>query len=152
MLSPVYPFDDHNVPKLYQIADFCHDVATWLSRHPENVVAVHCKAGKGRTGLMLACYLLHSGQCSTAEEALELFGRKRTANAQGVTIPSQKRYVGYYEQVLRAGVFPESVQRRITQISVVTVPSFDPKGGCNPYFNIYSGHTLAYTSKVRKEE
>jgi hypothetical protein len=38
---------------------FCADAAAWLAAHPENVVVVHCKAGKGRTGLMLCCLMLH---------------------------------------------------------------------------------------------
>ena len=41
----------------------------------------------------MAAYLLHSGVCTTAEEALQLFAVKRTKNAKGVTIPSQIRPV-----------------------------------------------------------
>ena len=35
------------------IEDMMSDVSQWLDDHPMNVVAVHCKAGKGRTGIMV---------------------------------------------------------------------------------------------------
>jgi hypothetical protein len=37
---------------------------------------------KGRTGLMICCFLIYSGKCQTANEALQLFGTKRTINGQ----------------------------------------------------------------------
>ena len=30
-----------------QLVDFCTDVREWLNSDPENVVAIHCKGGKG---------------------------------------------------------------------------------------------------------
>jgi phosphatidylinositol-3,4,5-trisphosphate 3-phosphatase/dual-specificity protein phosphatase PTEN len=54
-----FPFEDHNPCQFQVIEDFCLDVHQWLSKHPQNIAAVHCKAGKGRTGLMIACYMVN---------------------------------------------------------------------------------------------
>ena len=43
----------------------------WLALHPQNVAAVHCKAGKGRTGVMISAFLLHSGEKKDSRAAIE---------------------------------------------------------------------------------
>ncbi|EFJ08336.1 hypothetical protein SELMODRAFT_132165, partial [Selaginella moellendorffii] len=96
-----FPFDDMHVPPLSLIQLFCESVEDWLLQDPRNVAVIHCKAGKGRTGLMVCAYLVYKGM--PAEEALQLYGSRRTYNNQGVTIPSQRRYVRYWSKIL---VFP----------------------------------------------
>jgi len=86
-----FPFDDHNPCALDMIGRFCGSVEKFLNAKEGNTVAIHCKAGKGRTGMTIACVLMHMGVCKTAEEALTMFGEKRTSNKKGVTIPSQIR-------------------------------------------------------------
>lgn len=93
-----YPFDDNHVPSLEMIKDFCESVNSWLTRDPKNIVVIHCMAGKGRTGLMVSSYLTYCGM--SADEALQLYADRRTTNNEGVSIPSQRRYVGYWESLL----------------------------------------------------
>ena len=59
--------DDHNVPSLKEAVRFAKDVKEWMIADPHNVIAVHCKGGKGRTGTMICIWLIESRQCSTAK-------------------------------------------------------------------------------------
>ena len=80
--------------------DFCVDICLYLTAHPNGVAAIHCKAGKGRTGVMIVCYLIFSGLCRTSDEALVHYANQRTLNKKGVTIASQIRYIKYFETFL----------------------------------------------------
>lgn len=47
-----------------------------------NVAAIHCKAGKGRTGLIICCYLMYCGLSKTAEASLEYYAEARTLDGK----------------------------------------------------------------------
>ena len=46
--------------------DFAKNVREWQSEDERNVIAVHCKGGKGRTGTMICTWLV---DCQMFEEA-----------------------------------------------------------------------------------
>ncbi|KAA0152603.1 hypothetical protein FNF27_06523 [Cafeteria roenbergensis] len=130
-----YPFDDHNPAPLETIKACCDDMAAFLDADAANVVAVHCKAGKGRTGMIISAFLVHCGAADNATDALQYFGNARTHNGKGVTIPSQMRYVHYYHQCLQIGALPAAKTYRIRHFRLHTIPNLDPLGGCDPYFD-----------------
>ncbi|XP_033227782.1 phosphatidylinositol 3,4,5-trisphosphate 3-phosphatase and dual-specificity protein phosphatase PTEN isoform X2 [Belonocnema kinseyi] len=149
-----YAFDDHNPPMLEQIKPFCEDVHKWLSEDKENVAVVHCKAGKGRTGVMVCCYLLHSQQFPTSTEALNYYGTKRTTDRKGVTIPSQRRYVGYYATLVKEGLNYQPVTLILREIKLNPVPIFNGNQGYL-HFVISEANKKIFSSdtyEVRKGE
>ncbi|XP_054267486.1 phosphatidylinositol 3,4,5-trisphosphate 3-phosphatase and dual-specificity protein phosphatase PTEN-like isoform X3 [Macrosteles quadrilineatus] len=126
-----YPFDDHNPPRIQDIRPFCDDVHSWLTADRRNVAAVHCKAGKGRTGVMVCCYMLHSRQFHSANEALSFYGQKRTTDRKGVTIPSQRRYVGYYATLVQENLDYHQVVLSIRSVCLEPVPALFSSGQGN---------------------
>uniref|UniRef100_A0A8I5TDY3 Phosphatidylinositol-3,4,5-trisphosphate 3-phosphatase n=1 Tax=Pongo abelii TaxID=9601 RepID=A0A8I5TDY3_PONAB len=69
--------DDHNVPTLREMVAFSKEVLEWMAQDSENIVVIHCKGGKGRTGTMVCACLI----------ATEIF------------LTAENRYVGYFAQV-----------------------------------------------------
>jgi len=110
---------DHSPPLLEQLLNFLRVARRWIAFHPDNVLAVHCRGGKGRTGSFCCAWLLYSHQAEDAKDALNFYAVRRTdmqqvgtMKVQGVETPSQVRYLEYVERLLRQQVafYPLDVQ------------------------------------------
>jgi len=141
-----FPFDDHNAPPLQMVLDFCKNTSDWLQKNPENVAVIHCKAGKGRTGVMICAYLLYSKEWATASDAMSFYAAMRTYNKKGVTIPSQIRYIHYFGSVVQSGSqMPQLKPVLLKNIQFQTVPKVQHFTDIR--FSVYVLKTLVYTFK-----
>lgn len=96
-----FPFKDHHTPSLEMMVEYGRDLKEWLDADEKNVINLHCKAGKGRAGLMCCVALLRSGVVNSAKEAMKLYDSKRVTNNRGLTVTSQKKFVLFYEAIWR---------------------------------------------------
>lgn len=71
---------------------------------------------------MVCACLMELQEARNAEEALRLYAEKRTRNGQGVTIPSQRRYVQYYSRLLSSALTYEPSPLRLTSIRIEGLP------------------------------
>lgn len=100
--SGLFPYSDHCPPPFELMVDFCQDVEKYLEANESNVVAIHCKAGKGRTGTMICALLLYAGAYAAAYDALRWYEWHRSSQQSGVTIPAQIRWVAMLQRWKRS--------------------------------------------------
>ncbi|MBI5119209.1 dual specificity protein phosphatase family protein [Candidatus Poribacteria bacterium] len=89
------PIDDFTAPTIKQVNQ-CMDFVERMVNAERKPVAVHCGAGCGRTGTMLACYLVRTGK--TADEAIETVRFMRPCS---IETEGQKALVYQYEEHLK---------------------------------------------------
>lgn len=114
-----YPWPDHHPPPFRLVPMILASMRNWLREREDRVVVVHCKAGKGRSGTIACSYLI--AECGwTPAEALARFTerRMRPGFGQGVSIPSQLRWIGYVDRWAKAGKLYVDRQIEIVEVHV----------------------------------
>lgn len=87
------PIEDLSIPTIEQIEEFVEFASRM--RNIKKKIVVHCGAGIGRTGTMLACYLVSKGY--SAEESIAEVRRKRPGS---IETDEQVEVVYRYERKL----------------------------------------------------
>jgi phosphatidylinositol-3,4,5-trisphosphate 3-phosphatase/dual-specificity protein phosphatase PTEN len=128
------------------------------------VAVVHCMGGKGRTGTVIACYLVYAGIFTDTMAALQHFGEKRSSISKGVVQAAQIRYIIVTYHILMCYArytryFGDLIQRKVSpnfkQILVLKSVELSKlpmwSSSCKPMIEIYSAHTypkkLLFTSE-----
>eukprot|EP00056_Hartaetosiga_gracilis_P010146 m.148788 g.148788 ORF g.148788 m.148788 type:complete len:1155 (-) comp13264_c2_seq1:283-3747(-) len=138
-----FGWPDHMAPPLERLCSIILSLSSWLESDEKNVVVVHCKGGKGRTGVVVASYFSFRKLFNNAEDAMYHFALKRFANAEvggahvGVSNPSQRRYVRYIDSIVNGNlqVWPKPI--RLLHVVMQTIPRFSRSHGCRPVLVIY---------------
>lgn len=113
------------------------------------MIAVNCRAGKGRTGTIICCYFIFCGRFNNPNDALDYYSKKRFNIGEGVTQPSQKRYVYYFYSMLNEKFYFPLV-RNLRGISINNIPMKSANTTIKPYFEIYLGNQdkVFYSNKL----
>jgi atypical dual specificity phosphatase len=82
-----------SVPALAETGRLCDLIARWLAAGQGGVV-VHCHAGLGRTGTILAVQLVHAGR--SAGDAIRTV---RTAIRHAIQTAEQEEFIHCYERM-----------------------------------------------------
>lgn len=142
-----YEWIDHQAPKLVTLFLICKEVLMFLLKDPKNIVAINCRAGKGRTGTVISCFMLFIGIFSSPEKAMNYYSKKRFNSGEGVTQPSQRRYIMLFNRLLKQKIyFPTRIT--IENIYINKIPTKN-ENEIRPFFNIYHDNNdkVCYTSK-----
>ena len=95
ILTEHIPVVDFTAPTLKQVEQALATIHFYLGKNMP--VAVHCIAGLGRTGAVLACYLVGEGK--SADEAITFIRRWRPGSIETV---DQENVIYEYEQITRS--------------------------------------------------
>lgn len=141
-----FGWPDHYAPPLDRLLTICKSMDSWLQMDRKNVVVVHCKGGKGRTGCVIAAFFLYRRVFVRPEDAMQFFALKRFSDAEeneetGITQPSQRRYVHYFGEVMEERLEIEDRSVLLQSILIQGVPNADTKFGCKPVIEIYKNLT-----------
>ena len=96
-------FGGYLCPPLRMLVEACASIDAWLRADAANVVAVHCRTGRGRSAVLLCCLLAWRaarGARHSPLDCLSVLAQLRGEDENVLTLPSHRRYLHYFGAVL----------------------------------------------------
>ncbi|XP_067086877.1 tensin-2-like isoform X3 [Osmerus mordax] len=145
-----YGWPDLHAPPLDKICSMCKAMETWLTSDPCNVVVLHCKGNKGKTGVIVAAYTHYSKISAGADQALTTLAMRKFCEdkVSSSLQPSQNRYIYYFGGLLSGAIKMNSSPLFLHQVLIPSLPNFQSGGGYYPFLKIYQSLQLVYTSGI----
>ncbi|KAL7370192.1 hypothetical protein ABVT39_021801 [Epinephelus coioides] len=145
-----FGWPDHHAPALDKICSMCKAIDTWLNGDARNVVVLHNKGNRGRTGVVVAAYMHYSNISASADQALDRFAMRRFYEDKALPVgqPSQIRYVRYFNGLLSGHIKINNKPLFLHHVIMHGIPNFESKGGCRPFLKIYQAMQPVYTSGI----
>uniref|UniRef100_A0A3P9HF57 Tensin 1b n=1 Tax=Oryzias latipes TaxID=8090 RepID=A0A3P9HF57_ORYLA len=141
-----FGWPDHHAPALDKICSICKAMDTWLSADSHNVVVIHNKGNRGRTGVVVAAYMHYSNISASADQALDRFAMKRFYEDKVLPVgqPSQKRYVEYFSGLLSGHIKINNKPLFLHHVIMHGIPNFEAKGGLYLLLHVFA-HKQAFS-------
>ncbi|KAM5153317.1 tensin-1 isoform 2-T2 [Mantella aurantiaca] len=145
-----FGWQDLHAPALEKVCSICKAMDTWLNADPHNVVVIHNKGNRGRTGVVVAAYMHYSNISASADQALDRFAMRRFYEDKVLPVaqPSQKRYIHYFSGLLSGAIKMNNKPLFLHHVIMHGIPNFESKGGCRPFLKIYQAMQPVYTSGI----
>ena len=117
-----FPFPDHHPPPFRLLPKIADAMREHLSQ-PGALAVLHCKAGKGRSGLCACTYLVAHRGWQESEARRNFTERRMRRGFEGVSIPSQQRYLRYVQRWTDDGKKYRDMRIRIDALEVMNLRS-----------------------------
>ncbi len=153
-----YRFPGYPSPPLGLLFKLATTIEMWLQSDDSNVAVIHCMNGKGRSLAVAAVLQAWMGESPTPLLALDAACEARGGGLDTLTIPSQRRYMGYFASILQ-GIKPSSTPLVMTKVRLVGLPVFGQlpaeadaadggqrQEGCRAYLQVFKGGTMLHSS------
>ena len=145
-----YKWQDHYPPEIDILFRACLSMDEWLKQDPENIIVTNCRAGKGRTGTLICCYMIYCGRFTSYQTAATYNKIKRFSTGGGVTQPSQLRYIKYFADVMQGNIrYPLLVN--IDRVLMRTAPHCSGSSS-KLVFSICESDKIIYTNQAKDRD
>lgn len=134
-----FPWPDHKAPPLYDIFVIISKAFEHLMKEKDNIICLHCLAGKGRTGTVCCSLLTYAKLVDTSEQANDYYSIKRFKKInKAVQEPSQLRYIRYFDKLLAPNF--NGLQPKVFEIQHIDISGIKLNDGESITYKIESNY------------